>query len=83
MSRAYRAWRLGLDKKESTLLDKEGIHLPLAAMVELAAFREWKSEQEGRPIADRPNARDLIRATGLDGLREQLDILGMFPAGQA
>jgi tetratricopeptide (TPR) repeat protein len=76
----YRAWRIG----EAHLVDRtdreDDAPLMLAGFVELRIFREWRLEQNGQPTGQRPNARDLIRATGLEGLRLILEAVGMFPS---
>jgi hypothetical protein len=79
----YRAWKLGGYESEGPLLQNDGFHLPLSGMVGLVSFREWVLEQTARPTNERPNTRDLIKATGLAGLRSQLEAVGMFPLGRS
>jgi len=78
----YRAWHLGSEPREAAELDSNS-DLPLVGFVELAAFREWVSEQDGRLSASRPNAEDLIKATGLNGIKQKLRQLGLYPSGSS
>ena len=77
----YRDWVLGQGDKVPPLPEKDEVHLSLPAFVEVTAFREWALEQSGKPILDRPNSEDLIRATGLEGLRTSLERVGMLSSG--
>ena len=77
----YRDWVLGQGDEVPPLPEKDEVHLSLSAFVEVTAFREWTSEQSGEPILDRPNSEDLIRATGLEGLRILLETVGMLSSG--
>ena len=52
----------------------------LASFIELRSFREWLTQQAGGVVTERPNARDLVTATGLVGLQLSLEAVGMFPA---
>jgi hypothetical protein len=79
----YRTWKLGDYETEGALLQKDGIHLPLSGMVELVSFREWVLQQSARTTDERPNTEDLIKATGLVGLRAHLEAVGMFPLGRS
>jgi hypothetical protein len=77
----YRDWVLGQGDEVPPLPEKDEVHLSLPAFVEVTAFREWTLEQSGKPTLDRPNAEDLIRATGLEGLRILLETVGMLSSG--
>lgn len=77
----YRDWVLGQGDEVPPLPEKDEVHLSLAAFVEVTAFREWTLEQSGEPIRDRPNSEDLIRATGLEGLRILLERVGTLSSG--
>ncbi len=77
----YRDWVLGHGDEVPPLPAKDEVHLSLPAFVEVTAFREWTLEQSGQPILDRPNAEDLIAATGLEGLRVLLETVGTLSSG--
>ena len=77
----YRDWVLGHGDEVPPIPAKDEVHLSLAAFVEVTAFREWTLEQSGKPILDRPNAEDLIGATGLEGLRILLETVGTLSSG--
>ncbi|MCZ6655273.1 MAG: AAA family ATPase, partial [Planctomycetota bacterium] len=76
--REYRAWCGGLDPIKRSDLD-EYPRLILASFIELRSFREWATQQTGGVVTERPNARDLVTATGLVGLQLSLEAVGMFP----
>ncbi len=77
----YRDWVLGQGDEVPPPPEKDEVHLSLPAFVEVTAFREWTLEQSGKPIPDRPNAEDLIGATGLEGLRILLETVGTLSSG--
>ena len=79
----YRAWHLGSERPEAAAELDSNSDLPLVGFVELAAFREWLSEQDGRLSASRPNAEALIKATGLNGVKQKLRQLGLYPSGSS
>ncbi len=79
--REYRAWCTGsLDPIMQSELDEDP-RLMLVSFIELRSFREWLTQQTGGVVTERPNARDMVTATGLVGLRLSLEAVGMFPAG--
>ncbi len=77
----YRAWRIRGSRVQSLRFEDDDSPMPISMFVELTAFREWLAEQDGDEPAERPNAQDLIKATGLRGVEKLLRMVGMFPSG--
>ncbi len=77
----YRDWALGLSKEEPSLPEWDTLSLSLPALIEVYAFREWALQRNGISTTIRPNADDMVHATGLRGLRLLMELVGMYPAG--
>ncbi len=77
----YRTWRTRNERIEGVPLHDDDFSIPISMFVELAAFREWLAERDGVSPAERPNAEDLVRATGLEGVKRLLRVVGMYPSG--
>jgi tetratricopeptide (TPR) repeat protein len=80
----YRAWALGqLDCSAVECIDPKSQRraLSLAATVELTVFKAWLAEQLGCTLSLHPNARQIVRATGLFGVEARMKGLGLFPRG--
>ncbi len=79
----FRAWRTHNERIEGVLFHDDNFSIPISMFVELAAFRESLAERDGVVSTERPNAEDLVRATGLQGVKRLLLMVGMYPSGKA
>ena len=78
----YRAWRIRNERAENLSLHEDNFSIPISMLVEMTAFREWLAEQDSQVPVRRPNAEDLVTATGLQGVKRLLHVVGMYPSGK-